>query len=253
MAALKPATRQKAVAPHGLGLYLAHPSRLSAAPVGDAAGKVPAGDGWLFEMKYDGYRMQAAIAGDQVRLYTRNGHDWTQAVRLRRPGAIAPHQGHRADRWRAVRHRRAWPLELHAAQEQPRWPSAGRVLRLRPARTGRRGHRRAAPARAQTAPGSSYWRVCRPILPSVYSQHVVGKRPAGLRRDDGRRLRGCCREVADRPLLRRRSFDGLAQGQMRQRQEFVVIGWRPPGLRRRDVRGLFLGPMRTDSSSTAAA
>ncbi len=38
---------------------------------------VPAGDGWLFEMKYDGYRCLAAIDGESVRLYTRNGLDWT--------------------------------------------------------------------------------------------------------------------------------------------------------------------------------
>ena len=39
---------------------------------------VPAGEGWLFEMKYDGYRCLAAIAGDEVRLFTRNGLDWTE-------------------------------------------------------------------------------------------------------------------------------------------------------------------------------
>ena len=38
---------------------------------------VPAGEDWLFEMKYDGYRCLAAIAGDSVRLYTRSGLDWT--------------------------------------------------------------------------------------------------------------------------------------------------------------------------------
>ncbi|RDE09708.1 DNA ligase D [Pelagibacterium lacus] len=38
---------------------------------------VPVGKDWLFEMKYDGYRCIAAIAGDAVKLYTRNGHDWT--------------------------------------------------------------------------------------------------------------------------------------------------------------------------------
>jgi ATP-dependent DNA ligase len=46
---------------------------------------VPTGDSWLFEIKYDGYRMQAATAGDQVRLYTRNGHDWTRQF-----GYVAP-------------------------------------------------------------------------------------------------------------------------------------------------------------------
>jgi bifunctional non-homologous end joining protein LigD len=39
---------------------------------------VPEGDGWLFEMKYDGYRCLAALKGDSVRLFTRNGLDWTE-------------------------------------------------------------------------------------------------------------------------------------------------------------------------------
>lgn len=39
--------------------------------------EVPAGRQWLFEMKYDGYRCLAAIAGPEVQLYTRNGNDWT--------------------------------------------------------------------------------------------------------------------------------------------------------------------------------
>ncbi|UYN99045.1 MAG: DNA ligase D [Devosia sp.] len=39
---------------------------------------VPAGDNWLFEMKYDGYRCLASVAGDAVRLFTRNGLDWTE-------------------------------------------------------------------------------------------------------------------------------------------------------------------------------
>lgn len=38
---------------------------------------VPAGNDWLFEMKYDGYRCIAAVSGETVRLYTRNGLDWT--------------------------------------------------------------------------------------------------------------------------------------------------------------------------------
>lgn len=38
---------------------------------------VPAGRDWLFETKYDGYRCLAAIAGKEVRLYTRAGNDWT--------------------------------------------------------------------------------------------------------------------------------------------------------------------------------
>lgn len=38
---------------------------------------VPVGRNWLFELKYDGYRCIAALGGGSVRLFTRNGHDWT--------------------------------------------------------------------------------------------------------------------------------------------------------------------------------
>ncbi|WP_428408712.1 DNA ligase D [Hyphococcus sp.] len=37
----------------------------------------PEGDGWLHELKYDGYRMQALIEDGSVRLMTRNEKDWT--------------------------------------------------------------------------------------------------------------------------------------------------------------------------------
>lgn len=36
----------------------------------------PVGPGWIHEIKYDGFRMQANV-GDPVHLFTRNGHDWT--------------------------------------------------------------------------------------------------------------------------------------------------------------------------------
>jgi len=39
--------------------------------------EVPQGKDWLFEVKYDGYRAVAAIAGPEVRIFTRNANDWT--------------------------------------------------------------------------------------------------------------------------------------------------------------------------------
>ena len=41
------------------------------------AAKPPAGSGWLHEIKHDGFRMLVRRNGDGVRLFTRNGHDWT--------------------------------------------------------------------------------------------------------------------------------------------------------------------------------
>jgi bifunctional non-homologous end joining protein LigD len=39
--------------------------------------KVPAGPDWLHEIKHDGYRLIVQREGKRVRLFTRNGHDWT--------------------------------------------------------------------------------------------------------------------------------------------------------------------------------
>jgi bifunctional non-homologous end joining protein LigD len=38
----------------------------------------PAGEGWIHEVKFDGYRTQLVIEAGQVRAFTRNGYDWTE-------------------------------------------------------------------------------------------------------------------------------------------------------------------------------
>ncbi|OYW44004.1 MAG: DNA ligase D [Sphingomonadales bacterium 32-68-7] len=38
---------------------------------------VPAGNGWLHEIKFDGYRALIACQGPEVRVYTRSGKDWS--------------------------------------------------------------------------------------------------------------------------------------------------------------------------------
>ncbi|MGE8324039.1 MAG: DNA ligase D, partial [Pseudomonas sp.] len=39
----------------------------------------PSGD-WRYEVKFDGYRILARIDGDDIRLFTRNGHDWSSKM-----------------------------------------------------------------------------------------------------------------------------------------------------------------------------
>ena len=38
---------------------------------------MPTGPGWLHEVKYDGYRIIARKAGDDITLFSRSGLDWT--------------------------------------------------------------------------------------------------------------------------------------------------------------------------------
>ena len=50
------------------------------------ADRVPSGDNWLHELKFDGYRIVALIESGTVRLVTRRGNDWTDRFR---PVAVA--------------------------------------------------------------------------------------------------------------------------------------------------------------------
>lgn len=43
---------------------------------------VPAGQDWIHEIKHDGYRITVHREDKRVRLFTRNGHDWTDRYPL---------------------------------------------------------------------------------------------------------------------------------------------------------------------------
>jgi bifunctional non-homologous end joining protein LigD len=51
--------------------------------------KVPTGDRWIHEIKFDGYRVQLQIANEATKVFTRNGHDWTK--RFKKVAADAFH------------------------------------------------------------------------------------------------------------------------------------------------------------------
>ncbi|MDK2745399.1 MAG: DNA ligase D [Nitrospira sp. BO4] len=42
--------------------------------------KIPEGEGWIHELKYDGYRMLCRIEQGVVQLFSRNGREWTQKL-----------------------------------------------------------------------------------------------------------------------------------------------------------------------------
>jgi len=40
--------------------------------------RVPTGDRWVHEIKFDGYRVQVHLANESIRVFTRRGNDWTK-------------------------------------------------------------------------------------------------------------------------------------------------------------------------------
>jgi len=51
--------------------------KLRAPQLATLVSEVPAGNGWMHEIKFDGYRALVACAGNEVRIYTRKGLDWS--------------------------------------------------------------------------------------------------------------------------------------------------------------------------------
>lgn len=58
------------------------PRRLFEPCLPTRATKVPTGPDWIHEIKHDGYRLIVQRDGKRVRLFTRNGHDWTDRYPL---------------------------------------------------------------------------------------------------------------------------------------------------------------------------
>ena len=50
----------------------------------------PAGDAWLHEIKFDGYRAIAAVGSGRARIFTRTGLDWTDTFKSHRLAAGRP-------------------------------------------------------------------------------------------------------------------------------------------------------------------
>jgi ATP-dependent DNA ligase len=60
------------------------PSRPFQPCIPTRATKVPVGRDWIHEIKHDGYRLIVQKDQKRVRLFTRNGHDWTDRSADRR-------------------------------------------------------------------------------------------------------------------------------------------------------------------------
>jgi len=57
--------------------FLQNPFDHAEAQLAQLVRTVPEGEDWLYELKYDGYRIIAFLAGNRVRLQTRGGNDYT--------------------------------------------------------------------------------------------------------------------------------------------------------------------------------
>jgi bifunctional non-homologous end joining protein LigD len=62
--------------PAAIGVKVPFPGFIEPA-LATAIGRVPNGERWIHEIKFDGYRVQIHLANEAVKIFTRRGHDWT--------------------------------------------------------------------------------------------------------------------------------------------------------------------------------
>ena len=204
----------------------------------------PDGNEWLHEIKYDGYRGVAAIAGGKVAIYTRNGLDWSDRFARLVPAlqdlpcesalldgeiAVADAKGH---------------TDFGALQDAL---STGKgaltyylfdLLEL----DGEDLQRRPLTARKQKL-RALLQRVAAPL---VYSDHVVGNGAEAFAQACAMKLEGLISKQADAPYRSGRTRSWL-KSKCGFEQEFVIIGWRPSDKAGRPFSSLLLAVREGDT------
>jgi bifunctional non-homologous end joining protein LigD len=71
-----PRTPSKARQPLAIGVRAKYPGFIPPA-LATLVSKVPSGELWLHEVKFDGYRVQLHVVNEAVKIFTRRGRDWT--------------------------------------------------------------------------------------------------------------------------------------------------------------------------------
>jgi bifunctional non-homologous end joining protein LigD len=190
----------------------------------NARRRAPAGDDWLHEIKYDGYRAITSIAGGKVVIRTRNGLDWTDRFRALVPAlaelpcddalldgeiAVADAEGH---------------TDFGALQDTLSADGSGigyyifDLLEVDGEDLRRRPLIERKEKLSELLKGVS--------APLLYSDHLDGSGDKVFAQACKINLEGIVSKHSDAPYVSGRSKSWL-KSKCGQAQEFVIIGWRP--------------------------
>lgn len=196
---------------------------------------VPAGNQWLHEVKYDGYRALVAT-GDPVRIYTRSGLDWTdkfpgiaEAARTLPAGALIDGE--------IVAFKDGKP-DFSTLQEAI--GAGGKGLTLFAFDLLAEGGKDAG-----ALPNLARKERLRALLAGLddariqFSEHVVGNGEKLFEAMCSEGYEGVVSKRADAPYRATRTRAWL-KAKCTRRQEFVIVGWTPSTAKGRGFRSLLL-------------
>ena len=173
----------------------------------------PEGEGWLHEIKWDGYRMMADLVAGTVKLRSRGELDWTATFPEIARAVEALPVDDAAAGWRTGGDRcaRTQRFQRPPARHRRHFETTAALRRVRHARHRRRGPERGAVAAteiaAQAAAGQTAWR-------GGLQRARHRPRRRGVRGQQAERA-GRHRQQTDRLGVQRLALAGLGQGQAR--------------------------------------
>jgi len=195
---------------------------------------VPAGTGWLHEVKYDGYRALVAVAGGAAKVFTRSGLDWTDKFAAIAEAAAALPVGNALIDGEIVAFKDGRP-DFSTLKDAI---SAGGDMTLfafdlleldGEDLTALTTVERKDRLRAMMADG--------PRL--HFADHVLGSGEALFEAMCREGLEGVVSKRADAPYTGKRNRTWL-KAKCTRRQEFVIVGWTPSD-KKRGFKSLLLG------------
>ena len=234
--------RARASAPSPEDLPGSRPARLTSAPAPQLATLVdepPEGEGWIHEIKYDGYRLFIRIDGRDVRIITRKGNDWTgrfptlveAASRLPVREALIDGEVVKLDA-SGISSFQALQNAIHSPGERGLHFYAFDLLHLDGYDLGPCALGDRKKLLAELLQGTED--------PFRYSDHVEGNGKAFFQEACRLRLEGIVSKRADRPHRPGRRGDWL-KAKCGLEQEFIITGWTDPEGARNGFGALLLG------------
>jgi bifunctional non-homologous end joining protein LigD len=205
----------------------------------------PTGPGWVFEVKYDGYRMLARCEGREVRLVSRNGNDWTARLA---PLAAALSGARLGDCWldgEIVVPDAAGRTSFQALQRALDGKATGVVYYVFDLLHADGRDLRGLPLRDRAKQLKDWLASVTPNGPVRLSEHLTGSGRQAWKAACDLGLEGLIGKRLDAPYLSGRS-DTWIKLKCRSGQEFVIGGYTEPAGQRQGFGALLVGTRAPD-------
>ncbi len=203
--------------------------------------RLPGDDGWLHELKLDGYRLIGVVRAGEPSLRTRRWNDWTHRFPAIARALRELHLENAILDGEIVALRKDGSTDFQALQNSLQEAGGVPLVYFVFDLLYYRGHdlrqvalidRKSLLSRILEARPPSRW--------VRYSGHIAGQGNEVYSRACGHGLEGIVAKRAGSPYLGRRTSDWV-KIKCLKRQEFVIGGWTEPGGRRQSLGALLLG------------